>query len=159
MQQTIPYPIVLLLEYDGKSLMNVCHKRTNQADSSKNTVEEHHFTEWIDVEDLRVNEEQFLTSLDVPKLSHINLYNFYCDIVDRIIFFTASKYANDFDSIKDMDANEVNQTLQRIEQVDNDILSLRSRIKNEVHFNKKMQMNVQIRKLEQRKQESLEELR
>ena len=58
-----------------------------------------------------------------------------------------------------MDVNEVNQILHKIEQVDNDIVSLRSRIKNEVHFNKKMQMNVEIRQLEQRMREILEGLK
>ena len=152
-QQAIPYPVVLIFEYEGKSLINVCHKRINQADSSKNTVEEHHYTDWLEMRALRLNEKQFLTSLDVPFLSHANLYNFYSDIVDRVILFKTSRYANDFSSIKDMDANEVNQILHKIEQVDNDILSLRSRIKNEVHLNKKVQMNVQIKKLDDTKEE------
>jgi hypothetical protein len=158
-QQAIPYPLVLMLECEWKSLINVCHKRTNQADNSKNTVEVHHYSDWFDMESLSINEEQFLASLNVPLLSHVNLYNFYIDIVNRVILYKASKYTNDFDSIKDMDANEVNQTLHKIEQFDNDILQLRSKIKNEVHFNKKMQMNVEIKRLEQIKQESLEGLR
>lgn len=158
-QQTIPYPIVLFFEWDEKSLINVCHKRINQADSSKNTVEEYHVTDWLDMESLSINEDQFLKGLEVQNLSHANLYNFYSGIVDRVILYKASKYSNDFNSIKDMDANEVNQILEKIEQIDYEILSMRSRIKNEVHFNKKMQMNVEIKRLEQIKQELLEGLR
>ena len=75
-QQTIPYPVVLIFECEGKSLINGCHKRTNQADSSKNTVEEHHYSDWIDMKLLNINEEQFLASIDVPKLSHMNMYSF-----------------------------------------------------------------------------------
>lgn len=157
-QQTIPYPIVLMFESDGKSLINVCHKRINQADSSKNTVEEHHYTDWLDMESLSINEEQFLKDLEVQNLSHANLYNFYNGIVDRVILYKASKYADNYDSIKDMDANEVNQIIEKIEQIDYKILSMRSRIKNEVHFNKKMQMNVEIKQLEQKKNELVEGL-
>jgi len=157
-QQAIPYPVVLIFECEGKSLINVCHKRINQADSSKNTVEEHHYTDWLEKMALRLNEKQFLASLDVPFLSHANMYNFYSDIVDRVILFNASKYTKDFNSIRNMEANQANQILHKIEQVDNDILSLRSKIKNEVHFNKRMQMNVEIKKLEKEKSEFLEEL-
>lgn len=147
-QQTIPYPIVLILECDGKSFINVCHKRINQADSSKNTVEEYHYTDWLDMESLSINEEQFLKGLEIQNFSHANLYNFYSGIVDVVILNKASKYANDFDGIKDKDAGEVNNILHKIEQIDFDISSLRSKIKDEVHFNKKMQMNVEIKNLE-----------
>lgn len=155
-QQTIPYPIVLMFESDGKSLINVCHKRINQADSSKNTVEEYHFTEWIDIEYLSTNEKQFIKSLDVQNLSYTNLYNFYNGIVDRVILFKASKYTNDFKSIKNMNTNEVNDILHKIEQIDFEILSLRGRIRKEVHFNKKMQMNIEIKRLEDIKSTQIE---
>ncbi|MFA5528231.1 MAG: DUF4391 domain-containing protein [Peptostreptococcales bacterium] len=147
-QQTIPYPIVLLLECDSKTLINVCHKRTNQADSTKNTIEEHYFASWLDMEALETNEEQFLKSLNVPFLSHANFYNFYNDFVDRVILYKASRYATDFNSIKDMEVNKVNQILHQIELIDFDIISLRNKIKNEVHFNKKMEMNMEIKKLD-----------
>lgn len=153
MQQTIPYPVVLILVCGEKSILNVCHKRTNQLDSSKNAVEEQHFTDWMDMQHLETNEDQFFESLEVNNLSYTNLCNFYSGIVDRVILYKAARYVIDYVSIKDKDADKVNRVLQEIKALDERLLALRKRLKQEMNFYDKVWMNIEINKLKQQKKE------
>jgi len=158
-QQVIPYPIVLMLVCDDRTLINVCHKRTNQADKSKNTIEEHHFADWLDAEALSANDMQFLESIAVQKLSYTSMYHFYSGIVDRVIWYKAVKYATDFNSVQELDADTVNKVLHDINEINEALSALRNDLKNEANFNEKMRMNIEMKKLEQRKNVLVEGLR
>lgn len=44
-QRTIPYPIILVFEYNDSILINVAHRLTNKVDKAKDIVEELIFTD------------------------------------------------------------------------------------------------------------------
>src|SRR5665647_2687680 len=45
--RTIPYPMLLIFKLVDKTQLYVAHQRTNQNDSSKNTIEEFIATDWL----------------------------------------------------------------------------------------------------------------
>lgn len=47
----------------------------------------------------------------------------------------------------------------KIDKIDLEIVSFRSKIKKKLHFNNKMQINVEIKRLDQKKNELVEGLR
>ena len=158
-QQSIPYPIILILNIDSNILLSLAQKRTNQSDSSKNTIEEHILTEWIDADNLTKRQSDFLNTLDINSKPFTNLYEFYNSYVNSIIKLNASLHTNDFESVASVDADEVRDINAQINKIDLEMVALRSRIKKESNFNAKIKINVDIKKMEQRKNEILERLK
>jgi hypothetical protein len=157
-QRTIPYPVILLFQYGDKILFNAAHKRINKADENKNTVEEFIYTEWINLVSLSHREEQFVHSMNIKGFSFSNFHRFYSDVVDRINIFNASKYQSNFETLNTKGAVEVKAIADEIEKLDVQILELRRKLNHEIHFNKKIEMNIEIKKIEIRKKGLIESL-
>jgi len=157
-QSTIPYPLILLFQYGDKVLFNVAHKRINKADENKNIVEENIYTEWVNLLRLSGREEQFIGSMNINGFSFSHFYRFYSDVVDRMNIFNASKYHSDFGTLKVIGAVKVKAIADEIEKLDVKMLKLRSNIKHEVHFNKKIEMNIEMKKSESRKKYLIQSL-
>lgn len=151
-QRTIPYPIVLIFSCENKMILNAALKKINKIDESKNSVEEFIFTDWIYLSDLSQREEDFLDSLNIKGLSFSNFYKFYLSFIDRINLFNASKYQNNFKSLKHKNPEEIKKISDEIKTLDNQILNLKSKIKKEINFNRKVDININIKKLQGKKQ-------
>ena len=149
-QRGIPYPVILIATYENRTLLNVVHKRTNLVDDTKNTIEEMIITDWFTEENMSEMQGKFLVSIDVKGLSYSNFYRFYADIVDRVILLKASKYMGDYNDLLGKDANEVRGRFEEIVVIEKEIEELRSEIKREVHFNRRMDMNVRVKRLEEK---------
>lgn len=157
-QKTILYPLILIFKYGDKLLFNVAHKRINKADENKNTAEEFIYTDWVNLISLSDKEEQFIDSMNIKGFSFSNFYKFYSEVVDRINIFNASKYQSDFVALNNIGSIEVKAIVDEIEKLNIKILELRSKLKHEVHFNKKIDMNIEIKKTQIRKESLIESL-
>ncbi|MBU3181184.1 DUF4391 domain-containing protein [Clostridium psychrophilum] len=157
-QKTIPYPLILLFHYEDKVLFNAAHKRNNKADENKNTVEEFIYTDWISLLKLSDREEKFIESMNIKGFSFSNFYKFYCDALDRINIFNASKYQSDFEALNIKGVVKVKAIVDEIEKLDVEILKLKSKIKHEVQFNKKVEMNIEIKKNASRRKQLIQVL-
>lgn len=158
-QRTIPYPLVVLFFFGDKVLFNVSHKRINLADASKNTVEELIYTDWLDLSKLTGREEEFLNNLNISEFSFNNFYIFYSEFVDRINLFNASVYEENYQSLKNKDAGKVKELTEKINNIEAEIIDLRNKLKKENHFNKKIQININIKKLEEQRNNIIKELK
>src|SRR6056297_553074 len=158
-QGTIPYPTMIAFVENERVLLNVAHKRTNMADASKNTIEESISTEWIDLSDLTDRQKQFLEDLDIKTLPFSNAYKFYSALVDKLNLFNASSLGLDYSQIKGKDANSIKILKDKIDSLEAKIIELKNSIKKEKHFNKKMKMNVEIKKQEDKKKQLINELK
>ncbi len=140
--QNIPYPLIVVFVYQDFIALNLSPKRINKADSSKLVVEESYFTNWVDTNNLSSLEEQFLENLDIkrhPFTDFLSLYNSY---LDKIIAFNASEYSGI------LSANEkTKDTLNEIRSIELTIEELKSKIKKETNFNDKVNLNVQLKKM------------
>lgn len=158
-QRAIPYSIIVICEYKENILFNVASKRINKNDEEKNTVEEMIFTEWISLERQKKNQMVFLDSLNVKEWSYINLYKFYNSFVDNVKIFNASKYSNDIEYLNEINVDELKKITDKIESLSLEISSLKDKLKKESQFNRKMDLNIKIKKIEIEKNELINKLK
>lgn len=157
-QRAIPYSLIVICEYKENILFNVASKRINKNDEEKNTVEEMIFTEWISLERQNKNQRVFLDSLNVKEWSYINLYKFYNSFVDDVKIFNASKYSNDIEYLNEINIDELKKITDKIESLSLEISSLKDKLKKESQFNRKMDLNIKIKKMEIKKNELIKRL-
>lgn len=144
--RTIPYPMLLIFKLEDKRQFYVAHQRSSQSDSSKNTIEEFIATDWLD------SDSALLAKLDIKQMRFTNFYALYSDIVDAISIYNLSAIMPTKDIITGAEARQLSAKIEDIEQ---EIVSLRSKLKKESQFNRKMELNIEIKKLERSKNKLL----
>lgn len=107
--RTIPYPMVLIFRLEGKVKFYVAHQRTNQSDSSKNTIEEFIATDWLE------SDSALFDKLDIKQMRFANFYALYSDIVDTISIYNLSTIIPTDDNITGAEARELSAKLEEIE--------------------------------------------
>ena len=140
--RTIPYPMLLIFKLEDKRQFYVAHQRSNQSDSSKNTIEEFIATDWLD------SDSDLFAKLDIKQMRFTNFYALYSDIVDAISIYNLSTIMATDDNITGTEARELSG---KIEEIEGQITSLRAKLKKESQFNRKMELNIEIKGLEQNK--------
>ncbi len=144
--RTIPYPMVLIFRLNNKVKLYVAHQRVNLNDSSKNTIEEFISTEWVD------NDSPLFEKLNIQAMRFSNFYALYSDIVDVISIYNATALVSNDVEISGEEARKLTLEIQGLEK---EIVSLKAKLKKETQFNKKMELNIQINKLNKRKMQLL----
>jgi hypothetical protein len=144
--RTIPYPMLLIFKLEDKIRFYMAHQRTSQSDSSKNTIEEFVSTDWLG------NDSALLAQLDIKQMRFTNFYTLYSDIVDAISIYNLSAIMPTDDTVTGAKARELSAKIEDIEQR---IANLRSKLKKESQFNRKMELNIEIKRLEQSKNKLL----
>lgn len=140
--RAIPYPMLLIFKHEDKRRFYVAHQRTSQSDSSKNTIEEFISTDWLS------NDSALFAKLDIKQMRFTNLYTLYSDIVDAISIYNISAIMPTNDKITGAEARELSAKVEDIEQK---IANLRSKLKKETQFNRRMELNIEIKRLEKTK--------
>lgn len=138
----IPYPVVLILIYKEQIQINISPKRLNISDVSKLVVEEQYFTKWIDFKNLTSIDETFLHSLNINNHSFRNFLAFYESFIDKLISYNASIYSGIFSISKD-----TKMILENIQKTEAQIIDIKNKIKKETNFNEKVNMNMQLKNL------------
>ena len=144
--RAIPYPMLLIFKLVEEIQLYVAHQRASQSDSSKNTIEEFIATDWLE------RDSALLTKLDIRQMRFTNFYTLYSDIVDTISIYKLSTVMPTDDNITGAEARELSAKIEDIEQR---IISLRSKLKKETQFNRKMELNIEIKRLEQNRNKLL----
>ena len=140
--RTIPYPMLLIFKLDNKIQLYAAHQRTNQNDSSKNTIEEFIATDWL------YSNSSLFEKLDIKQMRFTNLYSLYSDIVDAISIFNVSGILPSMPVMTGEDARQLSASIETLEQ---EITALKAKLKKETQFNRKMEINIEIKKLEKEK--------
>ena len=144
--RTIPYPMLLIFKWEDKKQLYVAHQRVSQSDSSKNTIEEFISTDWLD------SNSDLFAKLDIKQMRFTNFFVLYSDIVDVISIYKVSDIITDNISITGAEARLLSA---QIEEIEGQITSLRAKLKKESQFNRKMELNIEIKRLEQDKNKLL----
>ncbi|WP_195954738.1 DUF4391 domain-containing protein [Clostridium tertium] len=150
-QKAIPYSIILICEFDSNVIFNVANKKINKVDDDKNVIDEMLFTEWIKLDSNIEADNKFFKELNIKGWYYIDLYKFYNSCVDKIKIYNASKYSDNIETLNSLDVNLVKETTDKIEMLTLEIDNLRKNLKKEVQFNKKIEINIKIKKIEQEK--------
>lgn len=144
LMRTIPYPMLLFATWEEKIKLYAAHQRTNQNDPTKNTIEEVVATDWV------MEDSSLFERLNITKMRFRNLYALYDDFVSAVYAFKAEEILNHPADITPEEARELTLTIQRL---DEEMTSLKGKLKRETQFNRKMELNIQMKKLEQQRQQ------
>jgi len=83
-QQSIPYPVLVVLGYEGSIIFNAALKRNNLVEANKIVIDELCFSHWVNISDCKDIDGQFLEQVAVSTLPFDNLYKFYVELYNRI---------------------------------------------------------------------------
>jgi len=138
--RTIPYPMLLVLKYEESVQLWAAHQRNSQNDSEKNVLEESVCTAWLDSAEL----EKLSATLDFQKLRNGNFYELYSNMVDGISVFNAHQ-----SGVAEVANGEAARALLAQRQAtEAKIAALRAELKKETQFNRKVELNMEIKRLE-----------
>lgn len=140
--RTIPYPMVLIFRLHDQVMFYVAHQRSNLHDKNKNTIEKFISTDWLE------QDSPLFAKLDLQKMRFTNFYTLYSDIVDTISIYNVAGLISSTTTLTGEEARRLSSDLETLEQ---EITALRAKLKKETQFNRKMDLNIAIKKLEQEK--------
>ena len=143
--QYIPYPLIVVYADENNICVNISPKRINKNDSSKLVVEESYFTEWIDLDDSTEIERAFLESLEIKNHPFTNFFEFYNSYLNKLVAFNASQYSG---SLKQ--GEDTRELLKEIQEVESNINDITSKIKKETDVRDKVNLNIELKKLNER---------
>lgn len=147
-QRSIPYPLVVVFEYDNRININLADKRVNRADASKLKVEQFFDSDWLFSNS--ETELAFFEQLNATSYSHQDLFAYYQDLVRRLVALQTAKFTGKYSLTADAEADKLRQeNLQALKQLELQLVSLKAQVKNETQFNRKLEGNVQIKQIKQ----------
>lgn len=143
-QKHIPYQIIVLVEDDFEFIINACDKRVNKSDISKRTIERYITTSPLSK--LYKNEvtSTFFKSLDFSVLDKTNLETTYKAYIDTIIQFQSALITGKFKKKGKDRTDQDMMNLQTIENLEQEITSLKNQLKSEKQLNQKVDLNMAI---------------
>lgn len=147
-QKYIQYPMLIIVEHNNFIRINMAIKKINKVDNSKLIIDEMIYTDWINKDEVTEKEIAFLKSLSISNFNTNNLFSVYEGYLNSIRSFLAAKYRDEFEikSISEV-SNDI-ETLDKIINLENEVINLRNNIKKETNIGAKVELNVKIKKIE-----------
>lgn len=136
--RTIPSPIIYELYYEDEVKSIAAYKRSNEADSSKWVISNYFETSWLSRDIIR-------TSLPIV----LNLEELYNQLLHTLLPFPAFLNESLRDCVKRMELICTNQI---------DIEKCKIRLNKEKQFNRKVEINAELRALKQKLETSINPL-
>ncbi len=157
MHRAIPYPLIIVFCWETKCALSIAHKRFSQAERGAIVAEDIRTTRWIDLEAPSAVEEEFLCSLAVPTFSHTNFYAFYSSIVDRCIALECARFTGKYRPGVLPEEREARlNRLAASRALEDRIAERKATIRTETQFNRQVEMNAEIKRLEQELRQTAE---
>ena len=138
MLRSIPYPMLIFFQSGEKIQLYLGKLRQNQADSSRMTLMATEHTDWLMANDA------FWATLSLKKMPTVNfcaLYEAWFDTVSR------SHLASMGIAAPELSGEAARETVERLKTIQREMASLRSQMKKESQFNRKMELNTKLQKL------------
>lgn len=142
--QNIPKPLIIFFVYENSICINISPKRLSKSANDKLVIEENYFTPWIDLDNTTDIEKEFIKSLDIQHQSFTDFLSLYTSYLDKILSFNASKFSGTLKINKQIDTKAI---LDDISKIDIQIAELKNKIKKETNFSDKVNMNIELKKL------------
>ena len=133
--ESIPYPIILIGKFNDQYNFFGAHQRDNIIDEQKIILEKAYQTGFLDSNSI------FIEQINYLSLRKNDFFTFYNDYIQAIIEWNLASL-----NIKQKENKEA--ILQKIEMIEEEITTLKGKLKRENHFNKKMDLNMKIKSLE-----------
>lgn len=140
--QNIPKPLIIFFIHQNSLCINISPKRLSKSTNDKLVIEENYFTHWIDLDNITNIEKEFIKSLDIQNQSFTDFLSFYTSYLDKILSFNASKFSGTLNINEDTKI-----ILEDISKIDTQIAEVKNRIKKETNFSDKVNLNIELKKL------------
>jgi hypothetical protein len=148
--RAIPYPVVLVTSVGEYSCLSLAHKRWSQGEIGKVVIEDIRQTHDFIPEALNTEEASFIASLKISGLPNQDIYTLYQGLMDRIAALGASKISGKFalPGSKDQ-AHSLSDNLEKYTRILREIVMLRTKAEKEKQLNRRVELNLKIKKLEE----------
>ncbi|MEI6782328.1 MAG: DUF4391 domain-containing protein [Verrucomicrobiota bacterium] len=148
--RAIPYP-VLLISLTGETVsLSVAHNRWSQGEAGKVVIEELRATAPFRPDAPTSEESQFLTRLSVVGLPQNDLFALYQSWLDSILALEAAQITGAFRPPTAASSSALREQLDARAQALRELAALRAHAENETQLNRRVDLNLAIKKLEAR---------
>ncbi len=148
--RAIPYPLILVFQFEDDYLMSVAHKRFSKSENGAIIAEDFQTTGWMNLSEPSDAHTQFLDSLKISDWSHTHFFQFYSDIVERVRAVECARLSGSFRLNGLVSTSDRRELLVRCQALEVQIAELRSSIKKEQQFNRQVELNTSLKGLEER---------
>lgn len=142
--KAIPYPLFIVFRSGSEFALSIAPKRFNQAEQGAYVVEKVVTTGFITTKDPLTYETDFLSSLTWCNLPLTTYGSVYTAWAERFAAYNCALLSNSF-SLNNPELKE--KTLARCKELKSQLATLRSEMKK-AEFNRKVELNVEIKKIE-----------
>ena len=156
--RAIPYPIVLIVMHDEKKItLSMAHKRFSQNESGKTVIDGDIIT--IPLSPITDIEKTFLGSFALTGQSAQNLFVLYRSWIERIEMLAAARITGRFVQDATPEHSSVRrEVLNERVQRERELTLLRAQAAKEKQINRRVELNLSIKKIEARLKERLAQL-
>ena len=148
-QRTIPYPLLIIFSHDDQIALSVADKQINRVDHNKIKVAEFLETHWIDLNHPSESEIDFIKSCTIQNFSYQNFYVFYKELTARVIALQCAIIGGCYTLKANTTQEQRTEYLNSIHHTQQKITSLRAVLNKESQFNRKIDLNMQIKQLDE----------
>ncbi|MFC2056846.1 DUF4391 domain-containing protein, partial [Chloroflexota bacterium] len=148
--RAIPYPVLLVAEHGETVSLSLAHKRWSQGESGKVVIEDVRRTVPFRAETPATTEESlFLASLALSGIPSRNLFTLYQGWIDRVAALEAAQITGAFTPPDSADrATALRDSLDDHARIQRDIVILRAQAEKEKQLNRRVELNLEIKRLE-----------
>lgn len=147
--RAIPYPVLLVTTDEQGVALSAAHKRHAQNEANKVVIERLVSVVGIRIEQSNTKEAAFLQSLALPKQSRRDLCTLYEGWLARIEALNAARLNGAFAASDEPEAIERRrEALEAHFRLTREIVSLRAKANREKQLNRRVDLNLAIRRLE-----------
>lgn len=132
---SIPYPMILIGKHEKEYIFYGAHQKDNKLDSTKIILEKIYSTGFID------RDSNFIERINYKNLRKVNFHELYSDYIEAIITFNLEQR-------NIIGVSNKEEVLEKIENLEEERALLKNKMKSEKQFNKKMDLNIKIKKIE-----------
>lgn len=147
--RAIPYPVVLVTQHGDTAHLSLAHKRWSQGETGKTVldgdvvaVEWNH--EWHEK-----HETEFLAAMALARQPRTDLSTVYQGWIDRLHALSAARITGAFTvPATTAQAAVVREGLEKYDCVNRELAGLRAQAKREKQLNRRVELNLEIKRLE-----------
>lgn len=157
--RAIPYPVVLATEHDGAAALSLAPKRRSEAEADRIVVEEVLTTDGLRPSGDTPVENAFLASLALAAQPRRDLNALYQGWIGCVAALAAARITGQYALATSPERTAARRVaLDELERIHKEVARLRGRATKEKQLNRRVELNLEIRRLDGRIQQLRAEL-
>lgn len=148
-QRAIPYPVLLVMVERTAFCTSVAHKRFSRSEEGRIVAEDFLSSPWIKPP-LSDRDRAFCDALAMNRLSQVDFFALYGSMVGAVLASMCAQRTGRFVLDNGLHQEDRRQKLERCQEIEREIISLRAAIPKETQFAEQVGLNTRINELEAR---------